>query len=41
MAEMGMETDSETKIWMRIGYGVLVFRAGSGFGVNYSDSAHL
>jgi len=41
MAEMGR--DSESKIWRLIGFGAgsgfLVF--GSGFGVNFSNSAHL
>jgi len=39
MAEMGTEPDLESKIWRLAGFGVLVF--GSGFGVNFSDSAHL
>jgi len=37
MAEMG----TEFKIWMLTGSGDLVFGAESGFGVNFSDSAHL
>jgi len=36
---------SESKIWRLIGFGTgsgfLVFGAGSGFGVNISDSAHI
>jgi len=47
MAKIGTESDPdfESKIW-RItgsgaGFGVLVFGAGSGLGVNFSDSAHL
>jgi len=40
---MGIEPDSESKIWRLIGFGtesgVLVF--GSGLGVNFSHSAHL
>jgi len=39
MAEMGTEPDSESKIRRLTGSGVLVF--GAGFGVNFSDSAHL
>jgi len=43
MAEIGTESDSESKIWrltgLGAGFGFLVF--GSGFGVNSSDSAHL
>jgi len=47
MAEMGTELDSdpvlESKIWRLTGFeagsGFLVF--GSGFGVSFSDSAHL
>jgi len=39
MAEMG--TDTESKIWRLTGSGVLVFGVGSGFGVNFSDFAHL
>jgi len=35
----GHEPDSESKIWRLTGFGVLVF--GSGFGVNFSDSAYL
>jgi len=39
----GPEPDSEPKIWRLTGFGsgseVLVF--GAGFGVNFSDSAHL
>jgi len=37
MAETG--TDPESKIWRLTGSGVLVF--GAGFGVNFSDFAHL
>jgi len=33
----GPEPDSESKIWRPTGLGVL----GSGFGVNFSDFAHL
>jgi len=39
MAEMGKELDPESKIWRLTGSEVLVFEAG--FGVNFSDSAHL
>jgi len=38
---MGKKPDSESKIWRLTGSGFLVFGAGSGFGVNFSDSAHL
>jgi len=43
MAEMGTEPDpdSESKIWRLTGFRVLVFGAGSGFEVNFSDSAHF
>jgi len=42
MAEMVTEQDSELKVWMLTGFrsGFLVFGDGSGFGVNFSDSAH-
>jgi len=43
MAEMGTEPESESKIWRLTGagFGVLVFGARAGFGVNFSDSDHL
>jgi len=49
MAEMGTDPDPdselESKIWRLTGFGVgsgfFVFEAGSGFRVNFSDSAHL
>jgi len=43
MAEMGTEPDPESKIrrLTSFGSGFLVFGAGSGFGVSFSDSAHL
>jgi len=41
MAEMGTEPDPESKIWRLTGSAFGVFRAGSGFGVNFSDSAHI
>jgi len=41
MAELGTEPDPKSKIWRLTGFGAgsgfLVF----GFGVNFSDSAHL
>jgi len=41
MVEMGTEPDPESKIWRLTGFGAgfLVFE--SGFGFNFSDSAHL
>jgi len=39
MVEIGTEPDPKSKIWRLTGFGV--FRAGAGFGVNFSDSAHL
>jgi len=41
MTEMGIEPDSESKIWRLTGSGVLVSGAGCGFEVNFSDSAYL
>jgi len=47
MADMGTEPDpdSESKIWRLTGFGTgpgfLVIGTGSGFGVNFSDSAHF
>jgi len=41
MAEMGTKPDLELKIWRLTGFGVLVIGARSGFGVNFSDFAHL
>jgi len=47
MAEMGKKPDPglESKIWMLTvigaGSGILVLGSGFGFGVNFSDSAHL
>jgi len=41
MAEMGTEPDPETKIWRLTGSGFGVLILGSGFEVNFSDSAHL
>jgi len=45
MAKIGIdpEPDLESKIWRLTGYGfvVLVFKVGSGFGVSFSDFAHL
>jgi len=43
MAQMGIQPDLECKIWRLTGsrLGILVFGTRSGFGVNFSDSAHL
>jgi len=41
MAEMGTKPDSESKIWRLTGFGSGFLALGTGFEVNFFDSAHL